>query len=116
MRQTSTRIAIRIIIGFQNHAPGFRFFALKKGREYGIKGNIPEIRNNILIIHAEGNPRILYNYFMLLKAGTPFCKIYTFSTHEVQLLNYTTLDITHNPDSRELPKQRLSVWPGFFGL
>lgn len=116
MRKASTRIAIRIIIGFQTDAPGFRFFALKKGKEYGIKGVIPGIRNNILIIQAESNPRILRNYYRLLKAGTPFSKINTFSTQEIQLLNYTSHDTTHNPDAKELPKQRLNVWLVFSGL
>ncbi|MBL7905633.1 MAG: acylphosphatase [Bacteroidales bacterium] len=114
------RKAYRIVIGFQQNAPGFRFFACKKGRETGIKGVIPCLRSNLLIIHAEGTPDMINHYLELLKEGTPFCRINSISCEEVRVMNFTRLDLTQHqllyPESTISPLPRFSSWLGFFGF
>jgi acylphosphatase len=56
------RQAKRILINFKNEAPGFRYYAMRKGREFGIKGIIPLIANNSIVIHAEGTETSLNAY------------------------------------------------------
>ncbi|HPF65931.1 acylphosphatase [Lentimicrobium sp.] len=114
------RQAIRILIHFKNEAPGFRYYAMRKGRECGIKGIIPLITRNTIVIHAEGTPASLDAYLDILKTGTPFCNIEHFSTFNAQVFHYNTLEITNEqsaaadlyPSGRKPRILRL----GIFGL
>lgn len=114
------RKALKIIIRFQTGARGFRFFALRKGMECRINGIIPEISNDLMIIHAEGHKQMLDNYIHILKAGTPFCIIKEIITQETNFLNLTTLEISHHPARNSNCETRrmknLSSWLGVFGL
>lgn len=114
------RQAKRILISFKNEAPGFRYYAMRKGREFGIKGIIPLIANNSIVIHAEGTETSLNAYCEILKTGTPFCTIGRFSTFNAQVLHYNTLEIAndHNTltDTHSVRKKTRILRLGIFGL
>ncbi|MBK6346605.1 MAG: acylphosphatase [Bacteroidales bacterium] len=70
------RSAIKIKVRTDSFRSGYRYYALRKGRELGIVGTIAEdVEAGCITIHAESPDSILKEYINILRTGTPFCKV-----------------------------------------
>lgn len=70
------RSALKINVKTDTFRSGYRYYALRKGRELGIVGTISGDRDSgCIVIHAEASDCILQRYINILRAGTPFCKV-----------------------------------------
>lgn len=115
------RTAIKIILSLDARHTGFRFYALKRGKELGIVGTISYYGDTGgIVIHAEGKDSILQQYVNILRQGTPFSKVVSIMTIPDRLLNNVYLDIVPTmlpiPGTQIKKTRSLSFKIGFFGL
>lgn len=101
------RIAQKIIINTGVSHAGFRYYALKKGREMGIAGTIAFIGDSgNIAIHAEGSVGKLEAYANVLRLGTEFCKVNSIMSVPDRIQNNLYLNILPvQPDSAFRQKQ-----------
>lgn len=114
------RIAQKIIINTGVSNAGFRYYALKKGREMGIVGTIAFIGDSgNIAIHAEASLGKLETYANILRLGTEFCKVNSVMSLPDRMQNNLYLDILPvQKDSMLHPKHRKvrGFRIGIFGL
>lgn len=115
------RAAIKIIISLETRQTGFRFFALKKGKELGIVGNISYYGDTGgIVIHAEGKDSTLQQFVNILRQGTPFCKVTSIMSIPDRMLNNVYFEILPTllplPGSQIKRPRGLGFKIGFFGL
>lgn len=115
------RTAVKIIINYSTPHNGFRYYALKRGRELGIKGTIRCNDNQGgITIHAEGNESAVQKYTRILRLGSPFCQVNSLMAFPDRLLNCIYFEILPNGihatenDSRNDTVRNFRI--GFFGL
>lgn len=88
------RTAIKIVISVDTRNTGFRYYALKKGRELGVVGTIAYHGDTGgITIHAEAKDSVLQHYVSILRLGTPLCKVISIMTIPDQMLNCVYLNI-----------------------
>ncbi|MFH1120443.1 MAG: acylphosphatase [Bacteroidota bacterium] len=115
------RSAIKILVRTDCHRSGYRYYALKKGRDLGIVGTISnEGDSGCITIHAEAKDWTLQQYVNILRAGTPFCRVTGITIIPKRLLhciyfeiiptgNYACVNYTR--------KSKVRIFHiGFFGL
>ncbi|PKP00694.1 MAG: hypothetical protein CVU14_07115 [Bacteroidetes bacterium HGW-Bacteroidetes-9] len=114
------RIAQKIIINTGGNHAGFRYYALKKGREMGISGTISLIGNSgNIAIHAEGSANKLETYANTLRLGSEFCKVNSVMSIPDRMQNNLYLNILPvQPDSvsRQKHSKLRSFRIGLFGF
>jgi acylphosphatase len=115
------RTAIKIIISLDARHTGFRFFALKKGRELGIVGNISYYGDTGgIVIHAEGKDSVLQQFVNILRQGTPYSKVISIMTIPDRMLNCVYFEIMPTlipvPGTQLKKTRSISFKIGFFGL
>ncbi|MFH1120000.1 MAG: acylphosphatase [Bacteroidota bacterium] len=115
------RTAIKIIISLDSRHTGFRFYALKKGKELGIVGTISYYGDTGgIVIHAEGKDNVLQQFVNILRQGTPYSKVISIMTIPDRMLNNVYLEIMPTlipiPGSTVRKSRSINFKIGFFGL
>jgi len=115
------RSAVKINVKTDSFNSGYRFFALKKGRELGIVGTISgDSDSGCIVIHAEASDCILQLYINILRAGTPFCKVTAILVIPDRLKNCIYFEILptgiHKKETFSSKNKIRNFRIGFFGF
>lgn len=115
------RKAVKIVISVGARHAGFRFYALRKGKEMGVRGTIAYLSHQTgVVIHAEANQHILQKYIHILRQGTPFCEVVSVLSVPDKVLNCKYFEIVQSvklPGQTQLnAKPRKSLRFGIFGF
>ena len=115
------RSAIKIEVKTDSLRSGYRYYALKKGRELGIVGTISEDgHSGCITIHAEARDQTLQQFVNILRAGTAFCRVTGILTIPDRFLNCIYFEIlptgihTNENNTRNNKVRNFRI--GFFGL
>lgn len=115
------RTAVRIIVKSNTCQPGFRYYALQKGREMGIVGTISHTGDSGSIsIHAEASDTALQQFVNILRSGTPLCKVTGIMVIPDRMLNCIYFEILTSQvrTTENSPKKgKIGIFRfGLFGL
>lgn len=76
-------IKVRIIVKGLVQGVGFRYFALKRAREYGINGYAKNLYNGDVEIEAEGEKNLINELIRDLKIGPSRSRVTALNVEEV---------------------------------
>ena len=72
---------------------GFRFTAMQRAYQYGVKGIIKNQRDGSLYIEAEGNDEELKKFITWCEKGPVWAKVTKMEIEEGEVKSYTAFDI-----------------------